>query len=192
MSSAATATPADGAAPPKKSKKLLFIIVGVLVLALGGGAGTLWFIKKQAAAAEGEEEEEAPKASKAADPKAPPTFLPMENMVVNLADPGGNRFIQVGLTLQLEDAKTGEAVKAFMPSIRSQVLMLLSQRTADQVLSKDGKDKLAHDITAAISDIMGYEMPEPEEEGDGTKKKKRKKVVHNPVQAVLFSSFIVQ
>jgi flagellar basal body-associated protein FliL len=128
MSAAAAAATADAPeAPKKKGKKLLFIIVGVLVLAIAGAAGALFILKKNTA--EDDHEEDAPVAHvKKVDPKHAPTFLPLENMVVNLADTGGNRYIQIGLTLQLQDAATGEAVKAYMPSIRSAVLMLLAKR----------------------------------------------------------------
>ena len=109
------------------------------------------------------------------------------------SDASGARFIQVGLTLQLQDAATGEAVKAFMPSIRSQILLLLSQRTADEVLQVHGKEKLSADIIAAVSETMGYPVPEAEDpDADAKPKKKRKKAEPSPVQAVLFSSFIVQ
>ncbi len=187
MSAATAAAPTAEAAPKKKGKKLLFVIIGVVVLALAGAGGALFLLKKNAAEdAEFEEEEEA--VVKPVDPKTAPTFLPLENMVVNLADPGGNRYIQVGLTLQLQDSATGEAVKAFMPSIRSQVLLLLSRSTSEEVLSAEGKEKLGKDIIAAVSEVMGYPVPKEAAEGEG----KKKRGPASPVQAVLFSSFIVQ
>ncbi len=185
MSAAATATADTPAAPKKKGKKLLFVIVGVLVLAIAGAAAALFILKKNTAEDE-YEGEEATAQVKAVDPKSAPTFLPLEAMVVNLADPGGARYIQLGLTLQLQDAATGDAVKAFMPSIRSQVLLLLSKRTGEEVLSAEGKDKLGKDILAAVSEVMGYPVPKDGEDG------KRRRGPANPVQAVLFSSFIVQ
>jgi flagellar FliL protein len=184
MSAAATATADTPAAPKKKGKKLLFVIVGVLVLAIAGAAAALFILKKNTA--EDDYEDEDTTAVQPVNPKSAPTFLPLENMVVNLADPGGTRYIQIGLTLQLQDSATGDAVKAFMPSIRSQILVLLSKRTGDEVLSAEGKDKLGKDIVAAVSEVMGYPVPKEGEEG------KRRRGPANPVQAVLFSSFIVQ
>jgi flagellar FliL protein len=191
--SAAAATATAPEAPKKKSKKLLFIIIGVVVLALIGAAGALFVLKKNTAE-DDEYADEEPAAQVAKDPKTAPVFMPLENMVVNLADPGGGRFIQLGLTLQLQDAKTEADVKVYMPSIRSQVLLLISQRTADEMLQVQGKAKLAKDIIAAISNEMGYEMADPEAElaDDAPKKKKKSKTPPNPVQAVLFSSLIVQ
>lgn len=190
--SAAAATAPAAEAPKKKSKKLLFIIIGVVVLALIGAAGALFVLKKNTAE-DDEYADEEPAAHVAKDPKTAPVFMPLENMVVNLADPGGGRFIQLGLTLQLQDAKTEADVKIYMPSIRSQVLLLISQRTADEMLQVQGKAKLAKDIIAAISNEMGYEVVDPEaEHADEKPKKKKSKTPPNPVQAVLFSSLIVQ
>lgn len=196
MSAAATATAtAAPAAKPKKSRKLLFIIVGVVLLALIGGGAALFIMKKNAAAADDEFADDKPVAAhQAKDPKHAPTFVPLENMVVNLADPGGTRFIQLGLTLQLQDAKTETDVKAYMPSIRSAILLLISQRTADEMLQVQGKAKLSNDIIAAISKEMGYVVAGQDAgEVEGAAKKKKKPAAPpNPVQAVLFSSLIVQ
>lgn len=205
MSAAAAAhadAPAD--AKPKKSKKLLFIIIGVLVLALGGGGAAFFLMKKKAADAEAEggdgahaEEKHEPAPPPKRDPKTPPTFLPLDSMVVNLADPGGNRFVQLGITLQLDDPKLAEDMKTYMPSIRNAILMLISQRTAEQMLAVEGKEDLSQDIIAEVSGIMGFDYVDPreeqaEEETGKSKKPKRKRSVYNPISGVLYSSFIVQ
>jgi flagellar FliL protein len=188
--SAATATDAQASAKPK-SKKLLLIIVGVVVLALIGAGAAFFLLKKNTADNEEGDEPAAPAVQHSSKPRTPPTFLALDSMVVNLADPGGNRFVQLGITLQLQDAKTGESMAAYMPSIRSGVLLLISQRTADEMLQVKGKAQLSADIMAEISDVMGYEMDEPEDSG-AERKTKRRRAPPNPVQAVLFSSFIVQ
>jgi len=80
-----------------------------------------------------------------------------------------------------------------LPTIRSGVLMLVSQRTAEELLGAEGKDKLAKDILREASIPFGGGNEDPEEEDTASKKKKKKKVqVDYPVTAVLFSSFIVQ
>lgn len=173
----ATKAPAAGEAEakPAKGKKMLIIILAVVILVVVLGAGAAFFLLKKQGADEGAEEEEAPAKSSKVDPKSPPTYLPLENMVVNLADPGGNRFAQVGITLQLADLATSDAIKVFMPGIRNGILLILSQRTTEELLQVQGKEQLAADIIAEISRQLGYE---------GKKQ--------NPIQAVLFSSFIVQ
>lgn len=193
MSAPAPKAAEEGGDKPKKSKKLLFIIVGVLVLALAGAGGALFLMKKNAADEEGEEGDEEPVAAvQKVDPKQPPTYLPLDSMVVNLADPGGNRFAQLGITLKLQDEATATAIKTRMPSIRNSMLILISQRTAEELLSVEGKQKLNTDFIYAISEEMGYEVEEPEEPGKQRPGKKRRRAPPNPVQEVLFSSFLIQ
>lgn len=185
---------ADAPAKEKPKKKLLVIVIAAVVLLVVAGGGAFFFLSKKG---HGDEAEEHVAETK---PKAPPTFLAIENMVVNLADPGGERFAQVGITLELADAKTEEQVKSYMPSIRSAVLMLISQRTADDLLQREGKEKLAADILAEVSRPLGYEVKVPkkkkpvaeDDEEDEAPKKPRAKAAAGPVRAVLFSSFIIQ
>jgi flagellar protein FliL len=187
---------APEAGPPAKSKKLLIIIGAlVLVLVLAGG-GAFFFISKQRAAAADEEGGELPEKAKAAHvaPGMPPAYLPLDNMVVNLADPGGERVAQVGITLEVLDAHASDTVKAYLPTIRSGILMLISQRTAGELLKPEGKEKLAKDILreAIIPFGGGDENHEEEDSAKSKKKKKRAANVEYPVKGVLFSSFIVQ
>ena len=192
MSAAAAATAASPEAKPK-SKKLLFIILGVVVLALVGAGGAFFILKKNTSDHEDGADEEAMVEHSAPAPGTPPTFMPLDSMVVNLADPGGNRFVQLAITLQVQDTATGDAIKLYMPSIRNGILMLVSQRTAEVILKPEGKEKLCQDIIEEISNTMGYELDDHEEADDtNSKKKKRRRTPPNPLQGVLFSSFIVQ
>lgn len=192
----ATKPEAAGAdvAKPAKSKKMLIIILGVVLLLVLGGGGAFLYISKQRAAAAAAEEDggepaaHAPAAHDAA--KVPPVYLPMDNMVVNLADAGGERVAQVGITLEVRDAHAAETVKSYMPTIRSGVLMLLSQRLADDLLTAEGKQKLINDILVECARPFGGGEPEPESMPG--KKVRKKAAVEYPVVAVLFSSLIVQ
>lgn len=189
---------ANAAAPAKekpKSKKMLIIVIAlVLVLGIGGAAAFFILGKKKHADEEGGAAEPAHETTA----KTPPTFLPFENMVVNLADPGGDRFAQIGITVEVADAKTAEQIKLYLPSIRSSVLMLVSQRTSGELLVREGKEKLAKDILREVSRPLGFTVPrdrpkraasaEDEEEDDRPARKPPK----NPVQGILFSSFIIQ
>jgi len=185
---------------PVKSKKMLIIIVAaVLVLALGGGGAFFYISKQRAAAAAAEDGEEAgPSKSVAhAGPKVPPAYLPLDNMVVNLADPGGERVAQVGITLEVTDAHAVDTVKAFLPTIRSGILLLISQKTADELLKPEGKQQLAKEILRETSLPFGGGEAGHDTGAAPSKKKKEKAAAQTdhaefPVVGVLFSSFIVQ
>jgi flagellar FliL protein len=171
-------------APPKKSKKMLVIIAAALVVVVGAAAA-FFIISRKHAAEEEDGEDEKPAA--VVEHKGPPAYLPMDNMVINLADPGGERVAQIGVTLELDDEHAIEHVKAFLPSIRGEVLLLISQRTADELLTREGKDKLIEDIIAAAG--KHFDGGESEKK---KKKDKKDKEGGNPVHGVVFSSFIIQ
>nr|WP_315199649.1 flagellar basal body-associated FliL family protein [uncultured Aquabacterium sp.] len=211
MSAAPAAAPAEGDAPPKSKKKLIIIVAAVAVL-LGGGGGAFFMMKSKAAAeaaaaeAEGDDGEHAAPAKKAHKPdpkkddhKTPPVFVPLEPFVVNLADKDVDRFAQVGINLQVDDAKIGEEMKAYMPAIRNSVLLILSHKTAEELLTPEGKTKLAEEIRRDAARAMGYEIEDPEEdvpeedEAPKKKKKKKKKVEsYNPITQVHYANFIIQ
>ena len=212
--SAAAATADAGGAPAKKGKKKLLIIVVVAVLLLAvAGVGAMIMLKKKAAAAAEADGDDAPVASAHAehggkvDLKHPPTFLPLDPFVVNLADKEADRYAQIGITIEVEDAHFAEQMKAFMPAIRNGVLMILAHKTSTELLGREGKEKLADEILREASRTMGIEVEDPEEEAPAPKakegadedekpkakkKKKRKAVEPNPIKHVHFSNFIVQ
>lgn len=180
--------------PPKSKKLVVLGGIVVLILALAGG-GAWFFLSKKAVAADGEVEEVVHVA-----PKGPPTFLPLDNMVVNLADPGGEKVAQVGITLELADAKAVDKVKMYLPSIRSGILLLISQRTAEELLLIEGKEKLAADVLQEASRPFspadaGHAIAKGKKEASAKAKKKndeKNAADESPVRAVHFSSFIVQ
>ena len=176
---------------PAKSKKLIVIVAIVAVLAIVAAAAYVLMMQRQHSSADGEEEVSA-KASV-------PTFLPLDNMVANLSDPGGDRFVQLGITLELNDEKTASTVKQYLPSIRNGILLLVSQRTADELLTREGKEKLSTDILREVLKPLGYRLPKnrkavqedpPPEDEDEEDAPRRPKPL--PVRQVLFSSFIIQ
>ncbi len=195
MSANAAAAPAK---EKPKSKKMLIIVVA-LVLVLGIAGAAAFFILGKKKHADDEEGGAAAAAPAHETAKTPPTFLPLENMVVNLADPGGDRFAQIGITVEVADAKTAEQIKLYLPSIRSSVLLLVSQRTSGELLVREGKEKLAKDILREVSRPLGFtvarERPKPASVPVGEDDEEQpppRKAPKNPVQGILFSSFIIQ
>jgi flagellar protein FliL len=195
-SAAAAAVPA--AAPSGSKKKLIIIIAAVLVLALGGGGAAMFMMKsKAAAAAAAEDGDDAPakEESHAEGKKVPPVFVPLDPFTVNLADQDAERYAQIGVTLQIDDAHVAEELKLYMPAIRNGVLMVLSHKTAKELADRAGKEQLADEIMKEAVRPLGIDLDDEDDakvDDSPKKKKKKKKVVHNPIKGVFFSSFIVQ
>ena len=228
MATAAHAEAVD-AAPKKGSKKKLIIIGAAVALLLAvAGGGAMFMMKKKAAeaaaAAEADGEggaaaEHAPAKAEHFDPHAVPTFVPLDPFTVNLADRDADRYAQVGVTFELDDAHTADRVKAYMPAIRNGVLMILAHKTSTELLERAGKEKLAREIGRESMRAMGVELDDEDPdaapegadapdakkaaEGDGADKKdkekdktkakkKHKAAAETPIKRVHFSNFIIQ
>lgn len=194
MSSAAAA-----AVPAPKSgskKKLIIILAAVLALVVMGAGAALFMMKRAAAAAAADEDGDSH--AEAAAPegkKVPPVFVPLDAFTVNLADQDSERYAQVGVTLQIEDAQAAEEIKLYMPAIRNGVLMVLSHKTSKDLADRAGKEQLADEIMREAVRPLGIELDDdaPAKDEDASRpRKKKKRTVHNPVKGVFFSSFIVQ
>lgn len=191
---------ADAAAPAGKGKKkLIIIVVAALLIVVLGGVAALMLMKKNAAAQADRDDPDRPAASKPAAkaPGTPPTYVPLDPFTVNLADREAERFAQVAVTLEVDDPKFAEQMKAYMPAIRNSILMILAHKTSTELLERSGKEALAAEIMREAVRPMGIEIDpeEPEDDAADTGKKRKKKrtaEVHNPVTNVLFANFIVQ
>ncbi len=210
MSAAAPTADASGAAPAKKGKKKLIVIALIVVVLLAVAGGAALFLLKKKAPVDGEEADapaaHAP-AHSAIDPKHPPTFLPLDPFVVNLADKEADRYAQIGITLEVDDAKFADQIKTYMPAIRNGVLMILAHKTSQELLQRSGKEMLAGQIQREAARTMGIDIEEPDPEdaaeaqdeepkpkakGKSKAKVKKKVVVDNPIRKVHFSNFIIQ
>ena len=193
----ASAAPAE-AAPTGGGKKKLIMILGVVVLLVVVLGVVAVLLLRKPAPAEGEDgelaEQDAPAQVATAKPGTPPVYLPVDPFTVNLSDKDVDRYAQIGITLEVVDQKTADLLKNYMPSIRSGVLMVLSHKSAADLLSKEGKEKLQKEILAEAVRPLGFEVElDEEEDGETPRKKKRKKRSDNlPVSNVLFAQFIVQ
>ncbi|HJV59997.1 MAG TPA: flagellar basal body-associated FliL family protein [Albitalea sp.] len=207
--SAAAAEPVehDGEAPelPGKGKKKLVILIAVLALVVGAGAGAVVLVKKRQAAAEAAAAaadadgnpaaagHAAAAAQKEKQHHGPPAFLPLDQFIVNLADRDTERYAQVGITLELDDPKYADQIKAYMPAIRNGILMVLASKESRELLTRAGKEKLASEVMREAVRPLGIEL---EDEGDDTAanggKSGKTPLEESPVRHVHFSSFIIQ
>jgi flagellar FliL protein len=175
-------------APPKKSKKLLIIILAVVLLLVLGGGAAFMLLKKGDHAEDDEETAEetakpAKKKDKKKDKEAHPVFINLDAFTVNLVPETGDQYLQVVLSLEVEDATAEPDIKTKMPKIRNNLTLLLSSKKASELLPKEGKEKLAEALKDEINSVI--EPPV----------KNKKGVVEapdGPVKAVLFTSFIIQ
>lgn len=173
---------------PKKSKKLLIIILAVVLVVVLAGGGAAFMLLKKGDHEEGDEEvaEETAKPKKKdkkKDAHAAPVFINLEPFTVNLVPETGDQYLQVILSLELEDATADPQLKALTPKIRNNITLLLSSKKASELLPKEGKEKLAEALKDEINSVI--EPPKKNKKGEVA-------AAEGPVKAVLFTSFIIQ
>jgi len=194
-----TASAAELPAPVKGKKKLILIAAAAaLVLAAIGGAAAL-MLKKNAHAEFADDEDGAPAAAAAApDSRPTPVFVPLEPFTVNLADRNADRYVQVGITLEVDSSSTGDQIKTYMPAIRNNILMAIADRTAADLQAREGKAQLADRVRRETSRALGYavEAETAAAAADAstapTTKRRTTAATVLPVRAVHFSNFIIQ
>lgn len=70
----------------------------------------------------------------------------LEPLVVNLAPPNLDRFLQVAMTFEAEDAKTAELLKTYTPVLRSRAIFVLTSKTKPELMTVEGKMSLMNEL----------------------------------------------
>ena len=193
MSSATTA-PSASPEIKKKSKKGFLLILGLLLLLGAAGAGSWVYLQRQAG--------DTAQADGSPARKTKPLFTPLDVFTVNLQDTGGDHYAQIGITLQIEDASVDSEIKAHMPAIRNNILLLLASKSSDELLTLEGKQQLARQIGVRTAQGLGLAITAADTATAGAiktaspsgapEKAPRKTPAENPIKGVLFSQFIIQ
>ena len=94
-------------------------------------------------------------------------------LVVNFEDSSAVRFLQITMEVMAHDPKAIETVQKNIPLIRNNLLLLMSNRNYQSLMSREGKEKLRQEALAEVRAVQ-------KKQGGGE------------VDDVLFTSFVVQ
>ncbi len=136
---------------PKKKSKLVPILAATAVVLLLGGGGAAYWVYAHRPPAEGEAEPEPEHIESG--------IVPFDTFVVNLADPGGRRFLRVKLTLVVEGEEAAKEIaesEVELMRVRSAILELLTQQTADHLTTADGKSELKTAIAEGATHVLEH------------------------------------
>jgi len=163
----------EEAAPPRKKKRGLPKVLLLVTLLIGAAGGGAWFFLGGQQAATPQKPGRAASAKRVTS--KPPVFVALEPFTVNLqGDDGSPQYLQVGLSLKLDDDGLVDAIKLHMPEIRNRVLLLLSSKKASEISTIEGKK--------ALSSQLLREIARPLSAGGPVK----------GLDSVLFTSFVIQ
>jgi flagellar protein FliL len=94
-------------------------------------------------------------------------------LVVNFEDSSAVRFLQITMEVMAHDQKAIDSVQKNIPLIRNNLLLLMSNRNFQSMMSREGKEKLRSEALAEIRAVQ-------------------KKEGSPDVDDLLFTSFVVQ
>jgi flagellar FliL protein len=66
----------------------------------------------------------------------------------------GAKFVMIAVTLLVEGADTVDALKKNEPMVRNNLLMVISAQNADELKTREGKDKLRAAIKESVSAVL--------------------------------------
>jgi flagellar protein FliL len=138
-------------------KKLIIIIAAALVvlLALGGG-GAYYFMKKK-------EAEEAEKKKDAAMEVPVPELNPaaaigpmvdISEFIVNIISDDATHYVKASLTIELTNEPAKEEINQRMAQIRDAILLLVGNKTYEELQDLQGKKQLKAELTSKINSIL--------------------------------------
>jgi len=147
-------------------KKWLVVTALILLLLTGAGVGAYVFLG--GAPADGEDAQETAS-------ERPLVFRTVEpELLGNIEGSGRVRYVQIGLVLAARDEKLLESVDRHMPVVRNDLLMLLSSKTYDDLITTEGREAARSEMLEAIRQVMLRNTGEP------------------VVEAIYFNSFVMQ
>lgn len=97
------------------------------------------------------------KTSKKPVPKEIGSHVRLDEFLVNLADPGNDKYLKTNITLGLDKSITDEQFKESVAPVRDSILMLLTSKKLDDIRSTEGKTELKAELKAAINKTLGKE-----------------------------------
>jgi flagellar protein FliL len=107
------------------------------------------------------------------DPKSVVYYAIDPPLVVNFEDGSVVRFLQITMEVMAHDQKIIDSVQRNLPMIRNNLLLLMSNRNYQSLMSREGKEKLRDEALAEIREVQ-------KKQGGGD------------IDDLLFTSFVVQ
>lgn len=138
------------------SKKKLFIIIGVVVLVLliGGGVAAYFLLKKDAPTPEEEDPGLAVPVPELTQSGEIGPMVDIEEFIVNIISADTNHYVKVSLTVELTNEEVREEVEKRMPQMRDAILLLLSNKTYEELQDLQGKRQLKAELMSKINSFL--------------------------------------
>lgn len=148
---------ADTAAPGKSNKKtIMMVAIGLALVAGAASGGYLLGKGSQPAAAPAQAQAQAAAAvpGGGGQPTAVGPMVNMDSFVINILEEKETRYLKAAITLELDTLPTADEVKLRMPQIRDAILLLVGNKTFNEVRDLQGKLQLRAEMLDKINSLL--------------------------------------
>lgn len=139
-------------------KKLIIIIAALVVLLAGGGAGYYFLILKPKNEALEHQKEEESKAAKLIKPVPEEAqigpMVEIKEFVVNIIGNDSAHYVKASLSLELDKDTTLDEVNKRMPQIRDAILLLIGNKTFEELQDIQGKNQVKAELKSKINSFL--------------------------------------
>jgi flagellar FliL protein len=137
-----------------RKKKLIIIIAGVIILLLIIAGAALFFLKP------------VPETVKDMDPglgvpvpvisqsQAIGPMVKIDEFIVNIISEEGNHYVKASLTIELDKVEVVEETHSRMPQIRDSILLLVGNKTFEELHDLQGKKQLKAELVSKINSFL--------------------------------------
>ncbi len=144
------------AAKPGKSRKKLFIIIGIalLVILIGGGVAGFLLLKNDPPPSDDKDPGLSVPVPDLIQGEMIGPMVNIEEFIVNIISADSNRYVKASLTVELTSEKTREEVEMRMPQMRDAILLLLGNKTYEELQDLQGKRQLKAELKNKINSFL--------------------------------------
>ena len=136
-------------------KKLVVMVAAVLVLLLAGGAAWYFLVYKKAEAARQAEASKAAAIAKTVPEEAQiGPMVEINEFVVNIIGQDVSHYVKASMSLELDREATLDEVNKRMPQIRDAILLLIGNKTYEELQDIQGKNQVKAEVKSKINSFL--------------------------------------
>ncbi len=135
-------------------KKLIIIIAAALVVLLGAGATAYFLFLKKDPPPEEETNEQVEMIQPEIDDAEIGPMINIEEFIVNIISEDTAHYVKASLTLELTNELVQEEATKRMPQIRDAVLLLIGNKTFEELQDLQGKKQVKAELKNRINTFL--------------------------------------
>lgn len=154
----------------KKNKTLLIVGVVILILLIGGGVAGWFFLKPEPPPAENLDPGLQVPVPDLKQSKSIGPMVNIDEFVVNIISSDVPHYVKASLTVELNNSEVQPEVEQRMPQVRDAVLLLIGNKTYEELQDLQGKQQLKAELKSKLNSFLH----------------------RGQIQAIYFTNFVVQ